>query len=160
LNLSLEGFGCEHLKAGVSAAGALIFYVRETQKQKIEHFTGIETYWLKNYLLVDDLSCRNLELVQNIRTGSRQGTLLGIIDRTVTSMGGRLIKRWIRYPLLDISEIQSRQDAVEEAKENIQVRKNIRESLKSVYDLNRFMILSAWVARSPWGIQMPGILSR
>ncbi len=135
--LSLEGFGCEHLKAGISAAGALIFYVRETQKQKIEHFTGIETYWLKNYLLVDDLSCRNLELVQNIRTGSRQGTLLGIIDRTVTSMGGRLLKRWIRYPLLDISEIQSRQDAVEEAKENIQVRKNIRESLKSVYDLER-----------------------
>jgi DNA mismatch repair protein MutS len=135
--LSLEGFGCEHLKAGVSAAGALIFYVRETQKQKIEHFTGIETYWLSNYLLVDDLSCRNLELVQNIRTGSRQGTLLGIIDRTVTSMGGRLLKRWIRYPLLDVSEIQSRQDAVEEAKENIQIRKNIRESLKSVYDLER-----------------------
>lgn len=135
--LSLEGFGCEQLKAGVRAAGALIYYVRETQKQKIKHITGIETYSLSNYLLVDDISCQNLELVKNIRTGTRQGTLLGIIDRTVTSMGGRLLKRWIRYPLLDIQEIQSRQDAVEEAKENIQIRRNIRESLKSVYDLER-----------------------
>lgn len=135
--ISLEGFGCEHLKTGVRAAGALIFYVRETQRQKVEHFTGIATYSLSNYLLVDELSCRNLELIKNIRTGSGQGTLLGIMDKTVTAMGGRQIKRWIRYPLMDILKIQSRQDAIEEAKENIQVRKNIRELLKSVYDLER-----------------------
>ena len=135
--LSLEGFGCEHLKTGVRAAGALLFYVRETQRQKVEHLTGIETYSLSNYLLVDELSCRNLELVKNIRTGSEQGTLLGIMDKTVTAMGGRQIKRWVKYPLLDILEIKSRQDAIEEAKENIQVRKDIREILKSVYDLER-----------------------
>jgi DNA mismatch repair protein MutS len=135
--LSLEGFGCEHLKTGVRAAGALLFYVRETQRQKVEHFTGIATYSLSNYLLVDELSCRNLELIKNIRTGSGQGTLLGIMDKTVTAMGGRQIKRWIKYPLMDILKIQSRQDAIEEAKENIQVRKNIREILKSVYDLER-----------------------
>ncbi|MES0447140.1 MAG: DNA mismatch repair protein MutS [Desulfobacterales bacterium] len=135
--LSLEGFGCEQLKAGVRAAGALIYYVQETQKQTIKHITGIETYSLINYLLVDDISCQNLELVKNIRTGTRKGTLLGIIDRTITAMGGRLLKRWIRYPLMDIQEILSRQDAVEEAKENIQVRRNIRENLKSVYDLER-----------------------
>jgi len=135
--LSLEGFGCEQLKAGVCAAGALIFYVRETQKQKIEHFIGIETYSLSNYLQVDDISCRNLEIIQNIRTGSKRGTLLGIIDRSVTAMGGRLLKRWLRYPLLDMVEIQSRHDAVEEVKDKIQIRKDIRESLKSVYDLER-----------------------
>ncbi|MBN1931322.1 MAG: DNA mismatch repair protein MutS [Desulfobacterales bacterium] len=135
--LSLEGFGCENLKAGISAAGALIFYVRETQKQKIEHLAGIQTYSLKNYLLIDELSCQNLEMMKNIRTGSRQGTLLGTIDRTVTAMGARLLKRWARYPLIDIPEIQSRLDAVEEAKENNQVRRSIRESLKSVYDLER-----------------------
>jgi DNA mismatch repair protein MutS len=135
--LSLEGFGCEHLKTGVRAAGALVFYVRETQRQKVEHFTGIATYSLENYLLVDELSCRNLELIRNIRTGSVHGTLLGIMDKTVTAMGGRRIKRWIRYPLLDISKIRSRQDAIEEAKENIQIRKDIREHLKSVYDLER-----------------------
>ncbi len=135
--VSLEGFGCESLKAGVCAAGALIFYVRETQKQKIEHFKGIETYSLSNYLIVDDLSCRNLELLKNTHTGSSQGTLLGILDKTVTAMGGRLLKRWVRYPLLDVKEIQPRQDAIEEAKDNIQVRRNLRESLKSIYDLER-----------------------
>jgi len=134
---SLEGFGCEALKAGVSAAGALIFYVRETQKQKIAHFTGIETYSLSNYLLIDDVSCQNLELILNLQTGSRRGTLLNILDRTVTSMGGRQLKRWIRYPLLDVEKIQARHDAVEEVKDNPDIRRKIREELKSVYDLER-----------------------
>ena len=135
--LSLEGFGCEHLKAGVQAAGALIFYVRETQKQKIEHLGGIETYSLNNYLIIDDISCRNLELLQNVHTGSKRGTLLGIIDKTVTAMGGRLLKRWLRYPLLEVAEIKSRHEAVKEMKDHIQIRKSITESLTSVYDLQR-----------------------
>ncbi len=135
--VSLEGFGCEKLKASVSAAGALIFYVLDTQKQQLDHITGIETYKLSNYLVVDDISCRNLELIKNIRTGSKPGTLINIIDRTITSMGGRLLKTWIRYPLIDIHKIKLRHDAVEEAKDNIQVRKRLRESLKSVYDLER-----------------------
>ncbi|MBW2602922.1 MAG: DNA mismatch repair protein MutS [Deltaproteobacteria bacterium] len=135
--LSLEGFGCEHLKAGVRAAGALVFYIRETQKQKIEHLSGIESYSLSNYLIVDDISFRNLEINKNILTGSRQGTLLGILDRTVTAIGGRLLKRWIRYPLMDVPEIEARQHAVEEAKARVPIRRNIREKLKSVYDLER-----------------------
>ncbi|MFC1812074.1 DNA mismatch repair protein MutS [Thermodesulfobacteriota bacterium] len=134
---SLEGFGCEALKAGVSAAGALIFYVRETQKQKIAHLTGIETYSLSNYLLIDDVSCQNLELIRNIQTGTRRGTLLNVLDRTVTSMGGRQLKMWVRYPLLDVNEIQSRHDAVGEVKDNSDIRRKIREELKSVYDLER-----------------------
>ena len=135
--LSLEGFGCEHLKAGVRAAGALVFYIRETQKQEIEHLSGIESYSLSNYLIVDNISFRNLEINKNILTGSRQGTLLGIMDRTVTAMGSRLLKRWIRYPLMDVPEIESRQKAVLEVKANVPIRRNIREKLKSVYDLER-----------------------
>jgi DNA mismatch repair protein MutS len=135
--LSLEGFGCEHMKAGVRAAGALVYYIKETQKQKFEHLSAIESYSFSNYLIVDDISFRNLEINKNIRTGSKQGTLLGIMDQTVTAMGGRLLKRWIRYPLTDLSEISSRQDAVEEAKNSISVRRNTREKLKSVYDLER-----------------------
>jgi DNA mismatch repair protein MutS len=135
--LSLEGFGCEPLKAGVRAAGALVYYIRKTQKQKIEHLSAIESYSLSNYLIIDDISFRNLEIIKNIRTGSKQGTLLGIMDQTVTAMGGRLLKRWIRYPLMDVPEILSRQDAVEEAKNSISVRRNIREKMKSVYDLER-----------------------
>ena len=135
--LSLEGFGCEHLRAGVRAAGALVFYIRETQKQKIEHLSGIESYSLSNYLIVDNISFRNLEINKNILTGSKQGTLFGIMDRTITAMGGRLLKRWIRYPLMDVLEIESRQQAVLEVKTKASIRRNIREKLKSVYDLER-----------------------
>ncbi|MCG6973095.1 MAG: DNA mismatch repair protein MutS [Desulfobacterales bacterium] len=135
--LSLEGFGCEHMKAGVRAAGALLYYIKQTQKQKIQHLSTLESYSLSNYLIIDDISFRNLEIIKNIRTGSKQGTLLGIMDQTVTAMGGRLLKRWIRYPLMDVAEISSRLDAVEEAKNNISVRRNIREKMKTVYDLER-----------------------
>lgn len=135
--LSLEGFGCEHLKAGVRAAGALIFYVGETQKQKIGHLTGIETYITGDHLLIDDLSCRNLELFKNLRTGTRRGTLLGVMDRTVTAMGGRLLSRWLKYPLINMRDIRARHSAVAEARENPQIRADVRESLKSVYDLER-----------------------
>ena len=135
--ISLEGFGCEALTAGVQAAGALVFYVRETQKQKIEHFSRIEAYTLDNYLMVDDISCRNLELEKNIQSGTRRGTLIGIIDHTRTAMGARLLKSWLRYPLIDIEDIKARHQAVQEAKNTIQVRHDIREYLKSVYDIER-----------------------
>ena len=135
--ISLEGFGCEELFAGVRAAGALVYYVRETQKQKIEHLTRLETYSLNRYLQVDDTSCRNLELEKNIRSGTRRGTLIGIIDHTQTAMGARLLKSWLRYPLIEIKDIQERHAAVEDAKDNLQIRQSIREHLKSVHDLER-----------------------
>ncbi len=135
--LSLEGFGCEPLKTGIRAAGALIYYIQKTQKQAVEHITAIETYSLSHCLILDDLSCRNLEVMQNIQSGSGQGTLMGILDRTVTAMGGRLLKIWLRYPHKDIHKIGSRLDAVQEAKAQVHTRRNIREHLKSVYDLER-----------------------
>jgi len=135
--VTLEGFGCENMKAAVCAAGAVFFYVRETQKQRIEHLTRIETYWLDKYLLVDNLSRQNLELFKNIRTGTRKATLLSVIDRTVTAMGARLLANWLRYPLVDPDAICLRLDAVYEVKENIQIRRSIREKLKSVYDIER-----------------------
>ena len=135
--ISLEGFGCEGLFAGVRAAGALVYYVRETQKQKIEHFSRLETYFLGHYLQVDDTSCRNLELERNIRLGTHRGTLIGVIDHTRTAMGARLLKSWLRYPLIEIKDIQERHAAVEEAKDNPQVRQETREYLKAVHDLER-----------------------
>ncbi len=135
--LSLEGFGCEDKKAGVCAAGALVFYIRETQKQSACHFSSIETYNLDKFLLIDETSFQNLEIFKNLRTGSRHGSLLGILDRTITPMGGRLMRRWLRYPLQDKEEILCRLDAVEEVKNDLSARKNIREQLKTVYDLER-----------------------
>ncbi len=135
--VSLEGFGCEGLKAGIGAAGALMFYVKETQKQAVAHLNRIETYALSSFMLLDDMSCRNLELLKNIQTGSRNGTLFGILDRTITAPGGRLLREWIRYPLMDPEAIRIRQDAVSEAFTHAVPRKDIREYLKSIRDLER-----------------------
>ena len=86
---------------------------------------------------MDDTSCRNLELERNIRLGTRRGTLIGVIDHTRTAMGARLLKSWLRYPLIEIKDIQERHAAVEEAKDNPQVRQDTREYLKAVHDLER-----------------------
>ena len=77
--------------------------------------TGVETYGLDHYLMVDETTCKNLELLNNIQNGTRRGTLLDTLDRTITAMGARLLKQWIRYPLIDEKKIQARHDAVEEA---------------------------------------------
>jgi len=135
--MNLKGFGCDHLKAGLSAAGALLFYVRENQKQKIEHFSRIEPYTLNHFMMIDSQSFRNLEITANLQSGTRQGTLIHVMDQTVTAMGARLLKKWIRYPLIDVDEINRRLDAVEEAVQKIHITKKIRENMKSVYDLER-----------------------
>lgn len=135
--LSLEGFGCEELKAGTGAAGALLHYVRETQKQAVEHITGISVHRLSGFMMVDDLSCRNLELFKNLHSGTRRGTLVSTVDGTRTAMGGRLLKRWIRYPLASIRKINARLDAVDEGKREAEISRTLREHLKAVRDLER-----------------------
>ncbi len=164
---SLEGFGCEKATVGIGAAGALLSYVRETQKQKIEHLNHIEYYSLDSFLLVDEMSCRNLELTENTRTGKRKGSLLGIMDQTMTSMGSRLLKQWLRYPLIEKREIQLRLDAVNEAKNKVECRITVRENLKLVYDLERLsskIIMGRANARDLVALKhslmaIPGILS-
>jgi DNA mismatch repair protein MutS len=135
--LTLEGFGCETLIAGVSAAGALVFYVGETQKQKTAHLTRLESYRLEHVLVVDEISRQNLELTRNIRSGTRRGTLLNVLDHTRTAMGARLLAEWLRQPLRDRREIERRLDAVGEGREQAAVRRELRDHLKSVHDLER-----------------------
>jgi DNA mismatch repair protein MutS len=135
--LSLEGFGCETLLAGVGAAGALITYVQETQKQTIDHICRIETYIQSQFLVVDDIGCRNLELMQTIQGDTRKGTLLSILDRTMTAMGARRLKNWIRYPLMQVEAIQLRLNAVDEAKSRIQATHAVRVALKKIADMER-----------------------
>ena len=135
--LSLEGFGCEAMAAGVRAAGALLAYVHETQKQTLSHLTRIRSYNLEDHLVIDSLSCQNLELFANIRTGSRKGTLLSVMDHTRTAMGGRMLKMWMRYPLMDGDAITGRHDAVAEFLTERGVADAVRDRLKQVYDLER-----------------------
>ena len=135
--ISLEGFGCEEMKAGVRAAGGLVHYLKDTQKQTVAHFNGIETYDLSGYMSVDERSCRNLELISNLQNGHRQGSLLNVIDRTITAMGGRLIREWLRYPLMDHERIVQRHLAVDELLRETHRRTEIHRRLKQVHDLER-----------------------
>ncbi|MFH1672148.1 MAG: DNA mismatch repair protein MutS [Pseudomonadota bacterium] len=134
---SLEGFGCDEMHAGISAAGALLQYIHETQKGIVPHVNHIVAYFLADYIVLDDTTKRNLELFETIRTRSRTGTLLWVLDKTMTSMGGRMIRQWLNYPLLDAERLRLRLDAVEEAKENITLRGALREALSGIYDLER-----------------------
>ena len=134
---SLNGFGCGDLTAGTAAAGAIMFYAGETQLQDTSHILSLKRYELNNYLVIDDKSCKNLELLRNLHTGDKKGTLLSVLDKTMTPMGGRLLKTWIRYPLMDKNEIEKRLTAVEEAKNLSFLRTALRKHLKSVYDLER-----------------------
>ena len=134
---SLEGFGAEQLFASISAAGAILCYVQDTQMQDINHVFQIIPYDLKNFLVIDDRSCRNLEILTNIQTLDKKGTLIHVLDRTVTAMGSRLIKTWVRYPLIDKDKISRRLDCIEEITKASHIHQLIINHLKSVYDLER-----------------------
>jgi DNA mismatch repair protein MutS len=135
--LTLEGFGCHEMTAGLGAAGALVHYIGETQKQSVQHLHSIASYNLENHLVIDHLSRQNLELERSIRNGSRHGTLIQILDKTSTALGGRRLRQWLRYPLLSAVQIGQRLDAVEEALEQGQMRRQIVQCLDRVYDLER-----------------------
>ena len=134
---SLKGFGCDHLTAGICAAGAIMAYVHETQMQDTDHITALHPFELGRYLVMDERSCRNLEIFKNIETGGKPGTLISVLDHTVTAMGARLLKQWLRYPLKRKTYIDARLDAVKDAIAKKQTRIGLRTSLKSVYDIER-----------------------
>ena len=133
----LEGFGIEHMNASISAAGAILSYIKDTQLQETTHIFQILPYDLKNFLIIDDKSCKNLELLSNIQTLDKKGSLIHVLDRTVTAMGSRLMKNWVRYPLTDIKEIRRRLDSIEEITKASHIHQLIITHLKSVYDLER-----------------------
>jgi DNA mismatch repair protein MutS len=133
----LEGFGIERMNASISAAGAILSYVKETQLQETNHIFQISPYDLKNFLVIDDKSCKNLELLVNIQTLDKKGSLIHVLDRTVTAMGSRLMRNWVRYPLTDIQEIRRRLDGIEEITKAAHIHQLIITHLKSVYDLER-----------------------
>ena len=134
---SLQGFGMENLHASICASGAILSYIQDTQMQDTKHIFQISPYDLKNFLVIDDRSCKNLELLANIQTLDKKGTLLHVLDRTVTAMGSRLIKNLIRYPLIDNKKITQRLECIEEITKASHIHQLIINHLKSVYDLER-----------------------
>lgn len=121
----------------VNAIGILLKYVEETQKIKPENLNKIVLYEVVKYMALDINSRRNLELTERIKDKSKKGTLLWVLDKTETSMGGRLIRRWINDPLVNVDDINARLDAVEEIKNDLLLSDRIVESLKSIYDIER-----------------------
>jgi len=136
---SLEGFGCEGKPLAVGAAGALIYYLQETQRAALNQLDALATYSISEYMTLDPATRRNLELTQTIREGKSRGSLLGILDATATAMGGRTLRQWINQPLLDLDRLNGRLDVVETFQQATALRTQVRDLLKGLADLERLV---------------------
>lgn len=134
---SLDGFGMAGLPLAVRAAGGLLHYVAETQRAKLQQLATLRTYSTDQFMTLDVATRRNLELTETLRRGTMQGSLLGVLDATVTSMGGRLLRQWLNQPLLDLHLLNQRLDTVEAFYNDTPTRTRIRALLKEVSDLER-----------------------
>ncbi len=134
----LRGFGCQNMTSGITAAGAALFYLENTQKTEIKHINKITPYSLNRIMVLDGIAQRNLELVRSMR-GDKKGTLLNELNFTNSAMGNRLIVQWIQQPLLDIEKINERLDAVEQLKKDQVLRTNLKEALKNILDMERLL---------------------
>jgi DNA mismatch repair protein MutS len=134
---SLESFGCQGMSAAIQAAGMVLYYLEETQKGAASHLQPLQTYHVRDHMVLDDFTRRNLELTETLHDGGRRGSLLGVMDRTVTAMGARKLRHWLTHPLVDLSRIDERHCAVEELVRESLCRDDLRQSLDEVYDLER-----------------------
>ena len=136
---SLEGYGCAGLPLAIRAAGALIHYVKETQKETLPQLSKLATYSTGSFMTLDGQTIRNLELFQGGRWGEVGNSILSIIDLTRTAMGGRLLKNWLGHPLLDLTMVSRRQEAVAGFYENSLARQRIISLLADIADLERLV---------------------
>ncbi len=134
---SLKGFGIDLLRNGICAAGAALNYLRDTQKANLSHINKISRYNPSDYMLLDYSTKRNLEIMFTMQDGDREGSLISILDKTMTSMGGRMMKKWIAAPLRKLEPILKRQESIEALLKNSTLRKNLQNELKEIGDLER-----------------------
>ncbi len=134
---SLDSFGCAHLPSAARAAGAVLHYLEESRRGGLDHVRPLTTYLTQDHMVLDAATRRNLELTGTLSEGRKKGSLLGVLDRTVTAMGGRKLRHWINYPLASVPRIRERHQAVAELVEKSLLRQDLREALDGVYDLER-----------------------
>jgi DNA mismatch repair protein MutS len=134
---TLDGFGLKDKNLAVSAAGALLYYLKKVRKDSLSLIHNISYVYSGQQMALESSAIKNLELIRNLRDGRLKDSLLDIIDFTVTPMGGRLLRSWLLQPLLDCSQINERLDAVKEILESTIERQELREKLKGIFDLER-----------------------
>ncbi|WKZ70768.1 MAG: DNA mismatch repair protein MutS [Melioribacteraceae bacterium] len=136
---TLKGFGIENLDAGLIAAGGILNYLRDTQRANLTHINKIALYNPSDYMQLDYSTKRNLEITFTMQEGTREGSLISILDKTETAMGGRMLKKWISAPLRKLEPILQRQECVTEFFENKTLRKNLQNEFKEIGDLERLI---------------------
>lgn len=136
---SLKGFGIDEETDGVIAASAILTYIEETQRGKLAYVTAISQFQTKKHMVLDWQTKRNLELIFSLHSGNRDGTLIEVIDKTQTAMGGRMLKKWVSRPSLEIEVIQNRLDAVEELLAHEHLSGEVQLALKSMCDIERVL---------------------
>ena len=147
--MSLEGLGLADYNIGSVCAGALMIYLRETQKTSLAQLSSITTYTTGKYMIIDTSTRRNLELTETLREKQKRGSLLWVLDRTKTAMGARLLRSYIEQPLIQKEAILKRQNTVEEINKSLITREELREYLNPIYDLERLIGRIAYNSATP-----------
>jgi DNA mismatch repair protein MutS len=155
---SLEGFGFQTDRdaAAIRAAGAILDYLSETQKASLDHIDRLIAYRAGRTLEIDEASRRSLEITRTLREGRREGSLLDVIDRNMTSMGSRLLAEWLANPLTDVAAIDARLDAVGELVANPRLADELREKLRGIYDLERLLARATTARATPRDLAFVG----
>ena len=146
---TLNGLGIADYDCGMIAAGALLGYLKETQKTSLSHMSKLIPYTTGRYMLLDSSTRRNLELCETLREKQKRGSLLWVLDKTKTAMGARTLRKYIEQPLINRKDIEDRLNAVEELKDNAISREEIREYLSPVYDLERLVSRITYKSANP-----------
>ena len=146
---TLDGFGLQGRVQAIRAAAAVVVYLRDMQPGALAQLTSLHSYMIGAFMTLDESTRRNLELTETIRSGAVKGSLLDVLDRTLTPMGGRLLRRWLGQPLLDVQAINARLDAVQALVQDTTLRLELRDDLRPLGDLER------WTNRIVQGVALP-----
>ncbi len=145
----IQGLGIQDYECGTVAAGALLKYLYETQKNNLANMTSLQLYITGKYMIIDSSTRRNLELTETLREKQKRGSLLWVLDKTKTAMGARMLRKYVEQPLINKEEIIKRLDAIEALNQNAMTREEMREYLNPIYDMERLISRVTYQTANP-----------